>query len=369
MLTDGTDLLLLKLLGKYRWLPLGDPDAFGFENLGGNAKKLATLGLVRISKSGRYMSLPETGRLCLAKLGLTADAGGNRAYENSSALRRRLEAASIMLACLRAGMNVLPDDVCALANPPVFLPSFTLRGRGGMSVMNAASCAGFGRFGDAAHMFLYVGRESGGMYLANELSHLHNLSSVTGAGVPAAMIFAGKSYGEVCARVQKRLLPKGKNAKGFVDFCDAYERAEIPVRFLSLDETGALQLAVMSESDHGAKIARAAFGERWEPRDAEIPEADGHVGRIPLVVGVDADVRRAAKAWETARKLGRKEAMLAALPAQIRGLYLGLLPKDGFVTPLSIGDDVLRAAFGKGFSLHEPDIAPAADSKGGFIHV
>jgi hypothetical protein len=372
MLFDMTDLEIIRLTGKYRWLPYKDMSLFGFEAPGGNTEKLALLGLIRISGSGRYISLTEAGQSLLAGLGCDADTGGNRAYENSPALKRRLETALVMLTCMRAGADVLPNDVYALAGRPVFLPSFMLRGSGGAgtNLMNAASCVGFGHLGDTAHMFFYVGEESGGMYLTNELSHLHNLSPVFGAGRRAySMIFAGGSYGEVYSRLQKSLMPKMGNAKGFVDYSEVHKRAEIPIKLLSCDDSGAMQLAVMSRPAYAAVLAGVAFGKRWNPCDAEIPEADGRVGNIPLIIGVDADIRRARRIWEAAERLGRKEVMLAALPAQINSLYIDLLPKSGLVTPLSIETDLLAAAFGKDFSLYTPGALPAKDGKGGFIRV
>jgi hypothetical protein len=239
-----------------------------------------------------------------------------------------------------------------------------------MSLMNAASCVGFGRLGDTAYMFQYAGAESKGMYLTNELSHLFSLASVLGPGrTPAAMIFAAKSCAEVYARVQKSIVPENKRSAGFVDFRDAHRNTDVPVHLLPCDETGAKQLAVMARAGYGAKIARAAFGERWNPCDGEIPDADGCVGSIPLIVGVGMDIKRAERVWNAAKRLGRKEVMLAALPKQLSALYVGLLPEGGLVTPLSIGDDLLAAAFGKDFSLCGPEYAPATDAGGGFIHV
>jgi hypothetical protein len=219
-------------------------------------------------------------------------------------------------------------------------------------------------------MFFYIGQDGKGMYLINELSHLHNLSPVFGPGRRAsAMIFAGKSYAEVYTRVLRSLMTKKVGSKGFVDYSEAYARSEIPIRLLSCDETGAMQLAVMSRPLYASELARAAFGDRWDPRDAEIPEADGRVGDIPLIIGADMNVRRAKKVWEAAEGLGRKEVMLAALPGQINSLYIDLLPKGGLVTPLSIETDLLAAAFGKDFSLYTPEALPAKDGKGGFIRV
>ena len=44
--------------------------------------------------------------------------------------------------------------------------------------MNAAVCAGFGHWGDTAYMVQYVGENTLGFFMNNELSHLHNLASV-----------------------------------------------------------------------------------------------------------------------------------------------------------------------------------------------
>jgi hypothetical protein len=207
------------------------------------------------------------------------------------------------------------------------------------------------------------------MYLANELSHLHNLSSVFDRGkrIPLAMIFAVAGYAEVYERVQKSLMPKAGN--GFVDYCEVYGRAEIPVKLLSCDEVGALQLAVMSRPLYKADIARTAFGQELLSRDDEIPEADGRVRDMPLIIGVDMDIRRALRIWEAAERLGRKEVLLAALPGQLHSLYIGLLPKSGIVTPLAIETDLLSSAFGKDFSLYNPKALPAKDGKGNFIRV
>jgi hypothetical protein len=264
--------------------------------------------------------------------------------------------------------------VYTLGKPPAFVPAFMLRGAGnaGANLMNAASSSGFGRFGGATYMFLYAGHESRGMYLTNELAHLHNLSSAFGAEPrgSSVIVFAGASYAEVHARVQKSLMP-GKNEKTncYVDFHEVYKRAEIPISLLSCDETGALQLAVMSNKDHKAKIARASFGEKWESIDTDIPEADGRVRDMPLIIGVDMDIRRAKRIWEAAERLGRKEVLLAALPGQLHSIYIGLLPKSGIVTPLAIETDLLSSAFGKDFSLYDPKALPAKDEKGDFIRV
>ena len=77
-----------------------------------------------------------------------------------------------------------------------------------------------------------------------------------------------------------------------MDYSQAYPRLGIPACLLSCDDTGALQLAIMRQTDYRAQIAQAAFGARWSPEDSRIPEADGQVDGNPLVIAVDMDLRR-----------------------------------------------------------------------------
>lgn len=67
--------------------------------------------------------------------------------------------------------------------------------------MNAAGCAGFGHWGDTAYMVQYVGENSPGFFMNNELAHLHNLASVFSERLdtPQTLLLAGESYRSVYA--------------------------------------------------------------------------------------------------------------------------------------------------------------------------
>lgn len=69
------------------------------------------------------------------------------------------------------------NKVDRLKRQPVFLPAFALRGGDG-NLMNAASCVGFGHWGNHAYLLQYVSRQNPGFFMNNELSHLYNLASV-----------------------------------------------------------------------------------------------------------------------------------------------------------------------------------------------
>ena len=369
MLLAQSDLLLLRLTGAYRWLPCASLSALNLKSLRYAATSLSDISLVRIAHSGKYMYLTTEGCEFLNSLSYLADTEGKRAYKNSPALKRRLEVASVMLTCLRAGIDTLQDDIDALAQQPTFYPAFYLR-TGEINLMNAASCIGFGNWGDRAYMLQYVGADSKGMYQANEMTLFKNLSSVFSKALryPKAMIFAGESYAEVYDRVHRRVLPQSKSARAYIDYSEVYADLDIPVHLLSCDETGATQLAIMRQPNYNAKIAQAAFGERIRPDD-EIPDADGRVDDFAFVVGVDMDVRRVLRIVEAAHKLGRSEVVVAALPKQLQDFYTPLFAADELVTLRSIPESVITRAFGDAARLFEPDKStPATARNGGTIN-
>jgi hypothetical protein len=235
--------------------------------------------------------------------------------------------------------------------------------------MNSASCVGFAHFGDTAYILQTVSPDSRGMYLTNELAHLHNLASVFDEKLktPNAMIFAGVDTMSVYEQITAKPAPDKRNYKGFTDYAEVYSRADVPISLLSCDDAGATQLAVMCQPAYRENIARAAFGERCMP-DPDIPGADGCVNGKPLVIAVDMDVRRVLGVCAAAVRLGRREVMVAALREQTIGFYVRILPKGGIATPLVIGESILEKAFGKRVSLYDFERAPAVGGSGEYIY-
>ena len=353
MKLDRRDIELLRLAGRYRQIHLGVLGKLSFAGIEDEISLLSAAGLIKSSRDGKYMRLSVAGYEMLRRQGHDYGSGSDKPYTNASALRRRLEVASCALTALRAGIDVLPDNIDALSIQPSFFPAFGLR-TGEANLMNAASCVGFGHWGDKGYMLQYVGTDSSGMYMANELRHFHNLSSIFSGGLntPLAMIFAGESYIDIHKQLNIKVPSKRHGKHGFYDFWDVYRKSDMPVHLLSCDETGAMQLAIMRQPGYIAKIAGTAFGADWLPCDEEIPEADGHVRGNPLVIAVDMEARRVNKVCESARCFGRSEVMVAALKGQLDGFYKHALPRDGFIKLLSISRPVIDDAFGKGFSLH-----------------
>jgi len=268
----------------YRWLPYDVLSRFDFDDLIREIDILVLSKLVHISLNKEYIHLTPKGYNLLQNSGYDYSPGAKRPYEGCSFLRRRLEVAEIMLTALRAGIDVFQDNVDSLREQPVFLPAFSIR-NGENNVMNAANCAGFGHWGDKAYMLQYVGAESVGMYLLGELQYLNNLASVFDKTLktPNALMFVGLSYSQTYGQICNATPSKRHGRKGFHDFWDVWQKCDIPIHLLSCDEIGAKQLALMSQPDYNAKIARAAFGDKIV-YDYEIPETNGCVGGRPLVM-------------------------------------------------------------------------------------
>ncbi len=371
MLYDRRDYGLLRLAGAYQWLPLTPLRTLSpLKRLCQGAEVLSQLNLLSFSRSGEYLMLSPEGYQILSKFGLHYQPPAKRPYAQSPGLRRRLEVGTILFTCLAAGIEPAFDKIERLKQQPVFLPAFYLR-TGDGNLLNAAGCAGFGHWGGVAYMLLYVSEGSPGFYMNNELSHLHNLASVFSERLdtPQALLLAGESYRSIYEVLSSKEPSSRHGKKGFSDYAQAYPRLSIPACLLSCDDTGALQLAIMRQTDYRTRIAQAAFGVRWRPEDPRLPEADGHVDGNPLVIAVDMDLRRLERVCAGACQQKRKEIMVAALEGQMSGLLLDILPQGAPVRPLRITPQALSVAFGGECATGDPWPEEALSWKGGLVHV
>ncbi len=165
MLYDLRDVELLRLAGRCRVLPYGRLAAQGFDDTLCEIGTLIRMGLISVSRDRERVKLTPAAYELLDSLGFRYTPGRKRAAKDSVYTRRRLEAAEIMLTCHRAGIDCTQNNSTSLSGQPVFFPAFELR----PEIMNCANCAGFAHMGDTAFMFQYIGPESPGMYLSNEL--------------------------------------------------------------------------------------------------------------------------------------------------------------------------------------------------------
>jgi len=347
MTLDLRDIEFLRLTGKYRWLPYKKLGQFGFTHMQGSMEDLLHNGYLKVSQDARYVKTSAKGYAVLDQHGYPYSMTVKRPGAQNNTLRRRLETSEIMLACLRAGMNVFRDINVHPCEQPVFYPSFDFR-TGETNIMANATSAGFGHWGGVAYMLHYVSQQSDSLYYTNEKGILSKLAYqfTNRSDTPAAMIFAGSDYPSVYRHVQKTP-PKRKRETAYLLFTEAYRKADIPVHLLSCDETGAVQLAIMRQPGYRTVIAKNGFAEDWVPQDADILEADGQVNGYTIAVAVDMDIKRIERIVADARILGRNKVLLVSLQGQCDGLLTQVYPKDGFIQHMPLKPEFIQRVFGK----------------------
>ena len=371
MLYDRRDSALLHLAGALHWIPLAPLRTLSpLGELAHEADLLAALGLLTYARSGAYLMPSPKGYALLRAMHLPCRPPAKRPYTGSPALRRRLETGAILLTCLAAGITPAWDTIKRLCGQPLFFPAFPLR-YGDGNLLGATVCSGLGHWGDTAYQLQYVSQDSSGFFITNELANLHRLSSAFDptCTTPQALILAGQSYRAVFSVLTREEPSARHGRKGYVDYSQAYPRLELPACLLSCDDTGALQLAVMRQAGFPTRIARAAFGSRWRPRDDRIPDADGQVDGNPLVIAVDMDLRRLDRVCRQAAAQGRREILVAALEGQMNGLLLDVLPRGLPVRPLAVNPRVLSVAFGADCATGIPWSDEPLHTKDGPVHV
>jgi len=369
MLLDRRDLSFIRLAGIYRWLPY-DIGKFGFDDIPRSLSNFIKTGYFRLSRGKDYLTPTPLLYDVIKNNKYDFDTGTKQAYDGCTTLRRRLEASEVMFTCLRAGIDVFQDHSDSLQHQPVFFPAFYLR-NSDSKLMNASNCIGFGHWGNTAYILQYVSAESIGMYQKPELTLLNNLLSVfdTGLNTPQALLLAGSSYYQVYKQITDTTPSSRHGKKSFNDFWDVYRTIDMPVHLLSCDEVGAMQLKLMSQPDYNTKLANAAFygyGDKWDPVDGEIPEADGKYEGNPMVIACDMNIRRVNRVCASARSLGRSGVYVAAFEGQIPDLT-NMLPTDIKITRCKIDTSTYKKAFSETLSLNDLDSSISATGRKGVV--
>lgn len=222
------------------------------------------------------------------------------------AIQRRLRVAQIAATFYRAGLS--PFETELPEQNGLLLTSVT-RGKGCNPWANTrvAAIAHMNELLCAVH---YVCPGIGKVLLNDEVRVLNNAASQMG-DVQRALLFAGASYADILAELNAESDGKDKAA---VSYADVYRHTALPVYLVSCNDTGALQLRIMSEPDYRRRLTKLCLRRYCVPSDT--PEFDAVYEGVPLVMAVDMDLRRVNKAVETARELGHPRLNVIILKEQ-----------------------------------------------------
>ena len=303
--TDDIDVLRL-----LRWCRYASPEdlmrVFGKTTLA----NLAAFKLIHTQKSGNVMNLTGKGNEFLDRLLPGIPPEVPKTYREQD-IQRRVRAARVALTAYRAGAAVFNSKIEDLRrSPSLYLPGIA-RGRGSNPWSNARIAA-VARLGDLLAAVHCVCPGIGKLFLTDELNTFQN-NTARIERVRRILIFSGESYKDILATLEE--LPEDKGSK-LVSYADAYRVTGLAVHLLPYNDTGSLQLRIMSQTDYRRRLTMAALRSQYQPPPQEHPEWDAFFKGTPFVMAADMDLRRIDAAIRSAQELGLIPISMAALKEQ-----------------------------------------------------
>lgn len=224
-------------------------------------------------------------------------------------IQRRLRLSRPVLTAYRGRVNPFAAAMADLAEPPALFLSALTRDRGA-NPWGSTRIAAIARLGDLLCAMHYVCPGIGKLALTDELNAFTN-QTARFRDARRVFLFAGKSYGDILAELEA---PEPKADTKLISYGAAFRCLQLPVHLLSCDDTGAVQLQIMSVPDYRRKLTKAALKGLYQP--SENPAWDALFQGMPFVMAADMDLRRLDAAVSIARQEGHPQIAVAALEGQ-----------------------------------------------------
>ena len=358
MLFSVRDIDALRFL---RWCRYAAPDDMARMFGDVTMANLKTLRFIHTQKSGGVLTLTGKGNEFLDALLPGIPSEVSKTYKEKD-IRRRVRVSKIALTAYRAGFSVFSNQIEDLrCSSSLFLPAIA-RGRGA-NPWSSSRIAAIVRIGDTLGSIHYVCPGIGKILLTDELTTFSNNTSRIG-NVRRVLLFGGESYRDILAELEA--LPeqqdKGKEDGRLTSYGDACQKINMAVHLLPCDDTGALQLRLMSQKDYRRRLTEAALRSQYQPPPQEHPEWDAIFQGTPFVMAADMNLRRVQRAINAAQECGLMPIAMVALKEQAEAVlntrYRNTsLARVFMLSPKALGEVVDP-------TLHEPP-ARAFLTKGG----
>ena len=319
--------------------------------------------------------------LCLIKLYCPAQAymltaSGNRlldaafpklpaavapAYKAADTIRR-IRQAKLMTTAYQAGVPVFTTDVSALCEQAMFLPMIA-RNRGS-NPWGSTRVAALLHTGDLMCAVHWVSPGIGCVALTDELTAFQNHT----AAIPAkqrGMIFAANSYAEILSELGAGHENQHTRLQ---TYREVYDRLTLPLFLLPCNDTGCLQLRILSIPNYRELLARIILKSHYVPPPADRSMYDALYQGVPFVMAADMDLRRIDAALDAARSDGLSQIALAALPEQVEAVLNRCYRETGKARVFTITDAALRELLGSTAPYTPPDL-PFYTSEGSVLDV
>lgn len=337
MLFSRRDIDVLKLI---RWCQF-----IMAKDLNGISRKieienLMALGLIRRHEKSGALIMSKKGVLLLQTLFDEAAPHYPPSY-HTAIIQRRLRVTKIAITAYRGNVDIfLPDNKLLSDTPSMFLSTLTReRGSNPWGSTRVAAIAHLGDLFCAVH---YVCPGIGKLALTDELTAFAN-QTARFPGAKRAFIFAGESYKDIHAELEAN----SQSDTRLISYGGAYRCLQLPVHLLSCDDTGAVQLQIMAQSDYRTKLARAALKEAYQPPPLDIPVWDAIYQGRPLVIAADMDLRRLDAAVQAASDQGLGRIAIAALEKQAKTILIPRYQDNGQARVFALTGDAISQVTGR----------------------
>lgn len=300
---------------------------------------LLFIGFIRQHAKSGAMVLSNRGRSFLQAALSGAVPELAQSY-HQDAIQRRLRLARLVLTARRGGTDPFTTSMEELAVSPRLFLSAVTRGRGS-NPWGSTRIAAIARLGDLLCAMHYVCPGIGKLALIDELNSFTN-QTARFREIPRSFIFAGQSYRDILAELDAS--EPGADTK-LITYGTAYRCLQLPVHLLSCDDTGAVQLQIMSVPDYRQRLTKAALKLQYQPSPS--PAWDALFQGMPFVMAADMDLRRLDDAVEKARQEGHPQIAIAALEGQAETVLFSRYRDTGKARVFILTDEAISEVTGR----------------------
>lgn len=347
MLLSVRDMEMMKLL---RWCRMMRPAELYSVFKKQEVENLSAAQLLRFSASANAFLLTPRGHRLLDFAERSLPPATAPTYRGTD-ITRRLRTAQIVMTAYAAAVNVfLTREAQLQEQPSLFLP-FLRRSRG-FNPWGSTRVAALLHAGEILCAIHWVCPNIGCIALNDELTAFQNHTAAIPA-VTRAMIFTANSYEEILSELEGK---QALQSTRLQTYREAYDSLHLPLFLLACNETGSLQLRMLSVPDYRRKLTQAALKAQYAPPPTSFPLCDAWFQGAPFLMAADMDLRRIDAAVEAAKAAGLSKIALAALPEQAERVLNRRYRDTGKARVFTITDAALQEALGTAAPYSPPNL-------------
>ena len=355
MLFSERDMDVLRLLCWCQYIQPGDLQKVACET---ELCNLMRLGLVKQHRTSGAYALTNRGFLFMEDLFPGAVPSLAQSY-HKDAIMRRLRVSRLALTAYRADVQIFTTSMAALSTSPALFLSAITRSRGS-NPWGSTRVAAITRLGNMICAVHWVCPGIGKVALTDELTAFGNQAAPYRM-LQRGMIFAGESYQDILAELTA---PTPLKDAKLIPYGTVYRCIGLPVFLLSCDDTGAMQLRLMSVPDYRKRLTQAALKSQYCPPPEDLLGADALFQGTPFVMAADMDLRRIDAVLKTANERGCSQIAMAALEGQANAVLFSRYRDTGKARVFILTQAALTDVLGAPPALHTPSRLQFVTEKG-----